>query len=129
MSSDLNTTIKTLSGHTSYVFGLKILPDSRLASCSGDMTVRIWNLTKCTQDMTLYGHTSTVRSLDVLSNGYLVSVGDDSTIRVWNTTTGNLIMNITNAHSSSIYVVKTINQYNFATGSLDGTVKVLEINC
>ena len=102
-----------------------MLPDGRLASASDDMTVRIWNLTTGTLDMTLYGHTSIAYSIDVLANGYLVSGGFDYALRVWNTTSGSLVMNITNAHSGNILVVKTINQYYFATGSSDTTVKVL----
>lgn len=126
MWSNLTSTIKTLSGHTSTIRSLKILPcDGRLASASDDMTVRIWNLTNGTLDMTLYGHTAVVYSMDVLANGYLVSGGYDYALRVWNTTSGSLVMNITNAHSGNILVVKTINQCYFATGSSDNIIKVL----
>ena len=127
MSSNLTSTIKTLSGHIFIIRSLKILPcDGRLASASEDMTVRIWNLTNGTLDMTLYGHTNKVYSMDVLANGYLVSGGYDFSLRVWNTTTGSLEKNITNAHSNIILVVKTINQFYFATGSSDKLVKVLQ---
>ena len=89
------------------------------------MTVRIWNLTNATLDMTLYGHTNIAFSMDVLANGYLVSGGYDYALRVWNTTTGSLEKNITNAHSGNILVVKTIKQCYFATGSSDNSIKVL----
>jgi len=32
-----------LKGHTSYVYALAVLPDGRLASGSGDSTVRMWS--------------------------------------------------------------------------------------
>jgi WD40 repeat protein len=126
MWSNLTSNIKTLSGHTADIRSLKILPsDGRLASASFDMTVRIWNLTNGTLDMTLYGHKSSIYSMDLLANGYLVSGGSDLILLVWNTTSGSLVKNITNAHSGTILVVKTINQYYFATGSVDKLVKVL----
>ena len=68
MSPYLNSTIFTLSGHSSNVEWLKMLPDGRLASASDDTTVRIWNLTTGTQEMVLYGHTNLAYSLDVLVN-------------------------------------------------------------
>ena len=46
--------------------------------------------------------------MDVLANGYLVSGGYDFALRIWNTTTGSLVMNITNAHSGYILVVKSM---------------------
>lgn len=125
MSPYLNSTIFTLSGHTGTIEWLKVLPDGRLASASDDTTVRIWNLTTGTLDMILYGHTNKAYSIDVLANGYLVSGGYDKAIRVWNTTTGSLVANITNAHSSYIIIVKTLNNCLFATGASDNIVKVL----
>ena len=124
MSADLNTTIKTLSGHTAAVRALSILPDGRIASGSADTTVRVWNLTTGNADFTLNGHTGYVKSMDVLASGYLISVGYDSKICIWNTTSGNLVSNIANAHSGYIYAVKTINQYYFSTGGGDKLIKV-----
>ena len=128
MSEYLNTTIATLSGHTGAVRSLKLLPDGRLASCSDDFTVRIWNLTTGNVSMTLYGHTAIVYAVEVLANGYLLSggsaVGNDYPIRVWNTTTGSLVRNITYPHSGYIKAIKTLNNFYFASGG-DNTVKVL----
>ena len=104
-----------------------MLPDGRLASAADDTTVRIWNLTTGTQEMVLYGHTNIVYSIDVLVNGYLVSGGYDHALRVWNTTSGQLVCNITNAHSGNILIVKTLNNCYFATGADDNLIRVRKL--
>ena len=124
MSYDLNTTMKTLCGHTSWVYALKMLPDGRLASGSYDRTIRIWNLTTGTQNMVLYGHTAAVISLDVLANGYLVSISDDLTARIWNTTSGSLVRNIT--FTTYFHILRTINANYFAIGGYNGFFRVIE---
>ena len=126
MSADLNSTILTVTGHTSAVRSLAILPDGRLASGSQDMTVRIWNLTTGNAEFVQNAHSNYVKSLGVLPNGYLVSVGYDSKICVWNTTDSSLVTRITNAHSGYIYTVKTLNQCSFSTGGADKLIKVLK---
>jgi len=78
-------TTKILTGHTSSVLSLVVLPDGLLASGSGseDKTIRIWNTKSGETIKILTGHTSSVLSLVVLPDGLLASGSDDKTIRIW----------------------------------------------
>jgi WD40 repeat protein len=70
--------IKTLSGHTSSVLSLAVLPDGSLASCSYDTKIKIWDTMKGIEIKTLSGHTSYVRSLAVLPDGFFASSSYDT---------------------------------------------------
>ena len=77
----------TLSGHTSYVYSLAVLPNGHLASGSDDKTIKIWNPTDGSVIRTLSGHSSEVLALAVLPNGHLAS-GSYLDIKIWNTNEG-----------------------------------------
>jgi WD40 repeat protein len=47
--------IKTLSGHTSSVYSLAVLPDGSLASGSVDTKIKIWDTLKGIEIKTLSG--------------------------------------------------------------------------
>jgi WD40 repeat protein len=65
------------------------LPDGRLASGSGDNTIRQWDLTTGAESARLEGRSGGgVTALCMLPDGRLVSVGYDRTIRLWDLTTG-----------------------------------------
>ena len=76
----------TLKGHNTFVNALTVLPDGRLASCSSDRTLKVWDLSRpkgqeCVA--TLRGHTSAVILVTLLPDGRLVSCSADKTIKVW----------------------------------------------
>ena len=53
--------MKTINEHSDYVNSLLLLSDGRLASCSDDKTIKIYNINNnyhC--DITLEGHTHSV---------------------------------------------------------------------
>ena len=77
--------IGTLQGHTGWVYSVSYSPDgSRIASGSGDDTVRIWSAATGAHLRTLDGHMSDVRSVSYSPDGSrIVSGSDDGTIRVW----------------------------------------------
>ena len=51
------TCLKTLQGHTDYVYCLQMLPSGHLASGSEDKTIKIWDTPAATCLKTLQGHT------------------------------------------------------------------------
>ena len=75
--------VRTLFGHTDYVYGLVILPDGTLASSSVDRTIKIWNTIAGNEIRALHGHTDAVRGLAVLSDGALASCQSHYII-IWN---------------------------------------------
>ena len=60
---------------------------SRVASCSKDTTVIIWDTEQATALFVLKGHTGVVRSVHMIGGGAL-SCSSDKTARLWNLATG-----------------------------------------
>ena len=70
--------IKTITEHTDFVYSLLHLKDGRLASCSGDRTIRIYVPSKdyyCEQ--VIRRHSKSIRSICQLDDGIIVSGSDD----------------------------------------------------
>jgi WD40 repeat protein len=74
-----------LRGHPVYVMDADFSPDGqRLATCSFDRTVRLWDLAAGEEILTLRGHNLPVHSVRFVSHGNrLISASGDSTVRVW----------------------------------------------
>ena len=65
-----------------------MLPDGRLASCSWDRTIRLWDVKTGAESALLEGHSDGVFALCVLPDGRLASGSLDNTIRLWDVKTG-----------------------------------------
>ncbi len=60
-----------------------------LASCSADMSIRIWDVTTYSCTKTLQGHDHNVSSVAFMPSGdFLVSSSRDKTIKMWEVATG-----------------------------------------
>ena len=74
---------KTYNNHKESVCDILLLLDGRLASCSQDKTIKIWNLTSGNCEQTLVGHSDWVYCLLELPNSILLSGSGDSIIGIW----------------------------------------------
>jgi len=71
-------------GHTKAVTGLALSPDGRIASCSEDRTVRIWENSPRGGSDVIKAHCGTVRSVDWSADGgLLATAGDDKVVKLW----------------------------------------------
>ena len=83
--NEWNACIQTLEGHSSWVNSVVFSPDgSRVASGSGDNTVRVWDVQTGQCEFTLEGHSGGVISVVFSPDGSRVASGSgDNTVRVW----------------------------------------------
>jgi WD40 repeat protein len=81
------------AGHTSSVYGLKLISSDLLASGSWDKTIKLWNITNGQLIRNLTGHGGSILwSIDFLSDSQtLVSGSIDQTIKLWNIITGQFL--------------------------------------
>ena len=93
-----------LVGHSSFVTGIAITPDSQKAvSTSQDKTLKVWDLTTGQELFTLKGHAKSVEGVVITSNGKkAVSVSRDKIFKVWDLTTGRELLTFGNAKVSKI---------------------------
>ena len=110
--------IKIITGHKNTVNSLLPLKDKRIASCSDDKTIRIYdpsNNYHC--DQVIKRHTKGITSICELDDGTIVSCSDDNSIMIGDYT-------IKNAHNKKIYKVVSLPNNRIASCSGDKTIKI-----
>jgi polyadenylation factor subunit 2 len=82
--------VKEFAAHKEAIRGMSFAPgDAKFATCSDDVTVRIWDFARCTTDHVLTGHGWDVKALDWHPHSsVLASAGKDNLIKLWDARTG-----------------------------------------
>ena len=114
--------IKTITDHTNQVNFLLHRKDGRVASCSHDNTIRIYDPSNdyhC--DQVIERHSECITSICQLDDGTIVSCSDDKSIMIGDYT-------IKNAHDDSIRKVITLPNNRIASCSKDMTIKIWKSN-
>eukprot|EP01119_Soliformovum_irregulare_P011435 TRINITY_DN2859_c0_g1_i1.p1 TRINITY_DN2859_c0_g1~~TRINITY_DN2859_c0_g1_i1.p1 ORF type:complete len:1228 (-),score=417.22 TRINITY_DN2859_c0_g1_i1:56-3739(-) len=82
MTCDISTETTTqLSGHYGYIYGIVMMPPL-FASCSGDGTIKLWEISTLKEVQTLVGHKGGVQCIHY-QYPTLYSGSRDGTIKVW----------------------------------------------
>ncbi len=116
----------TLVGHAGRVWGVAFSPDGqRLASGSGDKTVKIWDSATGKELFALKGHAGLVYGVAFSPDGQrLASASNDQTVRIWDSATGKELL-AHKGHAGLVYgVAFSPDGQRLATGSDDQTVKI-----
>lgn len=82
---------RTIRAHTRAVTGLDFAASGRLASCSGDLSIKVWDSANDYANIrTLIGHEHTVSAVKFVppQDSLLLSASRDKTVRVWQVDSG-----------------------------------------
>jgi WD40 repeat protein len=115
---------RSLTGHTSVVTSLAVLPDGRLASGSWDQTIRLWDVSDSTFGETgLEGHTGGAWALTLLRDQRVASGSEDRTIRLWDPATGAEVARLT-GHSQRVTALAQLPDGRIASASDDESIRL-----
>ncbi|KAJ5100119.1 Vegetative incompatibility protein HET-E-1 [Penicillium argentinense] len=118
--------LQTLEGHDNRVNSVVFSHDSsRVASGSGDKTIKIWDAQTGACLQTLDGHDNRVTSVVFSHDSSRVASGSgDKTIKIWDAQTGACLQTLDGHDNRVTSVVFSHDSSRVASGSFDKTIKI-----
>ena len=121
--------VQNLIGHTNWVrYIIQVYNGDgvRLASCSDDMTIKVWDLEAGTCLQTI-AHTSKMYCLLLLPSGDLASGSHESVINIWSLNSGTCVKTL-RGHSKYVWRLLALPNGGLASCSADNTVKIWNVD-
>jgi WD40 repeat protein len=133
--------VRTLSGHTDWVWSVAFSPDGRLlASGSWDTTIKLWEVASGSEVRSLTGHPGFgVNSVAFSPNGRLLASGScratnsfgyciQGEIKLWDVASGREVRTLSGHDSWVLSVAFSPDGRLLASGSWDKTIKLWDIS-
>ena len=117
---------RTLLGHSASVNSILQLTNGKIASVSGDGSIKIWNVENKLCEQTLSEHENMARDI-IQVDDWIVSSNEDNTIKMWNLGTGSCEKTFT-GHRDCISCLIRLNDGRIASGSFDTTIKIWNLD-
>jgi len=114
--------VLTWKGHTNWVTSIAFSPDGkRLASASGDQTLKVWDAATGAETLTLKRDACWVNSVAFSPDGRRLASADDQAVKVWDAHTGKETLTLKGAHGK---VAFSPDGKRLAAAGRDNTLKV-----
>jgi hypothetical protein len=121
--------LASLNHHTNAPLSVAFAPDGkRLATGSGDNSVRLWDVAKGSELANLKGHTNAVYSVTFSPDGKtLASGGADRVVRLWDSATGRELATF-KGHTHTVWSVAfSPDGKRMASGGEDSVIKLWDV--
>lgn len=118
--------VRTLIGHTSYVYACAVSPDERwIVSASHDQSLKVWDAASGQVRHTLSGHSDAVLACAFSPDGrWIVSAAGDHTLKVWELQTGVVKLTLQGHAAGVLGCAVSPDGGKIVSASADRTLKV-----
>jgi len=122
---------RELAGHDGFLSCVRFIDNKQLVTSSGDHTCGLWDVDSAALITQFKGHKGDVLHVSLNSDKRtFVSCSTDKSVIAWDIRTGKPTHLLAGDHEKDINVVQFFpNEWTFATGSEDSTVRLYDLRC